>query len=274
MTPEADAPPGLEPAGRGAVAAMGTRRRPPVRRGHSLCHRPVHPALATAAAPRRVAAGSRERGMDVSPGAPPRGPHTRRGSRAHASPVHQPQGRGEALRDPSLPRHLQDPAAPPLGTTCSSPARHAPLTRRHNATLEDNQPSLLRPRQRVRRRSRAGHRAASSLPSGSRVPARWRCGRSCPRPETREPAWIVVSEPGTAVGGVRPVVRGTSFDTPPPTHLRRIDLLAYMWQLSARPTWLWILLLGSFGPGPCRRPDLPDAALCPKLLAAFERGPL
>jgi hypothetical protein len=62
-----------------------------------------------------------------------------------------------------------------------------------------------------------------------------------------DPDWIVVSQPGTAVGGVRPVVRGTSFDTPPPTHLRRIDLLAYMWQLSARPTWLWLLLLASFG---------------------------
>ncbi len=62
-----------------------------------------------------------------------------------------------------------------------------------------------------------------------------------------DPNWIIVSQPGTSVEGVRPVVRGTTFDTPPPTTLRRIDLLAYMWQLSPRPTWIWLLLLGSFG---------------------------
>jgi hypothetical protein len=63
---------------------------------------------------------------------------------------------------------------------------------------------------------------------------------------TLDPAWIVVSDPGTAVGGVRPVVRGNFLEPPPPTKLGRIDLLAYMWQLSARPTWIWLLLLGSF----------------------------
>src|SRR5664280_187515 len=64
---------------------------------------------------------------------------------------------------------------------------------------------------------------------------------------TLDPAWIVVSDPGTAVGGVRPVVRGNFLEPPPPTKLGRIDLLAYMWQLSARPTWIWLLLLASFG---------------------------
>ncbi|TAM52322.1 MAG: hypothetical protein EPN53_05985 [Acidobacteria bacterium] len=114
------------------------------------------------------------------------------------------------------------------------------------ATLEDNSLLSFFPAKGC---SDASDRASGKLELAVRIkgPGEVALWTFLPPAADANPAWIAVSEPGTAVGGVRPVVRGTSFDTPPPTHLKRIDLLAYMWQLSQRPTWLWIVLIGSFG---------------------------
>lgn len=51
---------------------------------------------------------------------------------------------------------------------------------------------------------------------------------------------IVVSDSALPQSSARPVVRGVLVDTYPSNNARRIDLLAYVWQVAASPAWIWL----------------------------------
>lgn len=57
---------------------------------------------------------------------------------------------------------------------------------------------------------------------------------------------IVVSPAEPGVGTPGSILRGSYVDYPPPSTASRAELLSYMWQLSARTTWLWLSVLASF----------------------------
>ncbi len=125
------------------------------------------------------------------------------------------------------------------GTPCT-------FATRPDATLQDNHLLVFEPNQEC---AGTSGQASGKLELAVRTkgPGEVAVWTFVPPAGTLDPAWIVVSGPGTAVGGVRPVLRGSVLTPPPPTKLVRVDLLAYMWKLSARPTWIWALFLGSFG---------------------------
>jgi hypothetical protein len=53
---------------------------------------------------------------------------------------------------------------------------------------------------------------------------------------------IVISDRTASPGTLRPMLRGAYIDVDPSQQLSRVRLLAYMWQVSPSPRWIWIAL--------------------------------
>ena len=56
---------------------------------------------------------------------------------------------------------------------------------------------------------------------------------------------ILIADPVLPQSYARPIVRGVLVDTYPANSARRVDLLAYVWQVSGSSRWIWIALAGS-----------------------------